>query len=57
MPDDGSHAEQPRGENKMKLTDIFTHTSEGIYEADVKGYHIVAVTTRFDKSLINIAFE
>ena len=41
----------------MKLTDIFTHTNDGIYEADTKGYHIVAVTTHFGATLLNIAFE
>lgn len=41
----------------MKLADIFTHTNDGIYETDTKGYHIVAVTTHFGATLLNIAFE
>jgi hypothetical protein len=41
----------------MKLTDIFTHTSEGMYETSTNLYRIIAVTTRFGKSLLNITFE
>ena len=41
----------------MKLTDILAHECEGIYEARTKAYQVVAVTTFFGKSMLNITFE
>lgn len=41
----------------MKLTDIFAHEADGIYEARTNAYQVVAVTNHFGKTLLNITFE
>ena len=41
----------------MKMTDILAHEREGIYEANEEFEQVIAVTTFFGKSMLNITFE